>query len=164
MVAPFALAPGEAATLIVAYYSQGASRLSMSVETPESFVPADARQRGEELRLLRHDAGDDRAGDRGAGRAAPAGLRRLCRLPDVVFMYVAHADGAAFQYVWPNFPRFNSMASVVAGSGVMVFGGLFAITFLQTARYHPIMHRVLQAVVASVSRSTSSSGRPIRSC
>jgi signal transduction histidine kinase len=42
------------------------------------------------------------------------------------------------------------MASVVAGSGVMVFAGLFAITFLQTARYHPIMHRLLQAVVISV--------------
>jgi signal transduction histidine kinase len=67
-----------------------------------------------------------------------------------VFIYVAHADGMAFQYIWPNFPRFNSMASVVAGSGVMVFAGLFAITFLQTARYHPVMHRVLQAVIIAV--------------
>jgi len=150
MVAPFDLAPGEAATLLVSYYSQGASRLSMSVETPESFA-AQARVTEAKsyvfygmmlvmialatvaLLVLRQPV-----------FAAYAGYLLS------VFIYVAHADGMAFQYIWPNFPRFNSMASVVAGSGVMVFGGLFAITFLQTRRYHPILYRVLLAVVASV--------------
>jgi signal transduction histidine kinase len=150
MVAPFNLAPGEAATLIVAYYSQGASRLSMSVETLESFV---AQTRVSEAKsyafygmMLVMIA---------LATVALAVLRQPVFAAYAayllsVLMYVAHADGAAFQYIWPNFPRFNSMASVVAGSGVMVFAGLFAITFLQTARYHPIMHRVLQAVVVSV--------------
>ncbi|MEI2805640.1 hypothetical protein [Albidovulum sp.] len=32
----------------------------------------------------------------------------------------------------------------------MVFGGLFAITFLQTRRYHPVIHRLLLAVVGLV--------------
>ncbi|OJU52846.1 MAG: hypothetical protein BGO03_03650 [Mesorhizobium sp. 61-13] len=150
MVAPFNLAPGQAATLIVAYYSQGASRLSMSVETPESFA---ARTRASEAKSY-------------AFYGMMLVMITLASLALValrqpvfaayatyllfVLMYVAHADGTAFQYIWPEFPRFNSMASVVAGSGVMVFAGLFAITFLQTARYHPIMHRVLQAVVISV--------------
>lgn len=150
MVAPFDLAPGEAATLIVSYYSQGSSRISMSVETPGSFSDktnvAEAKSytfygmmlvmialATVALVILRQPV-----------FAAYAGYLLS------VLIYVAHADGAAFQYIWPNFPRFNSMASVVAGSGVMVFGGLFAITFLQTARYHPIMHRVLLAVIASV--------------
>ncbi len=38
MVAAFELNPREAATLVVSYYSQGSSRLSMSVETPDSFA------------------------------------------------------------------------------------------------------------------------------
>jgi signal transduction histidine kinase len=67
-----------------------------------------------------------------------------------VFLYVAHAEGTAFQYLWSGFPRFNSMASIPAGSAVMVFASLFAITFLQTGRHHPLMHRILLGVIASV--------------
>ncbi|WP_137113812.1 MULTISPECIES: sensor histidine kinase [Mesorhizobium] len=150
LVAPFALEPGEAATIVMAYYSQGASRLTMSIETPESYAAlmsvAQAKSYafyGMMLVMIT------------LALAALVTLRQsvfaayvgyLCS----VLIYVAHADGVAFQYLWPNFPRFNSMASVVAGSGVMVFGALFAITFLQTARYHPVMHRVLQAVIAII--------------
>jgi signal transduction histidine kinase len=150
MVAPFDLAPGEAATLVVAYYSQGASRLSMSIETPESLAGqtriAAAKSYAFYGMMLVMIA---------LATVALAALRQRVFAAYAayilsVLVYVAHADGMAFQYIWPNFPRFNSMASVVAGSGVMVFGGLFAITFLQTARYHPVMHRVLQSVVVAV--------------
>lgn len=150
MVAPFDLAPGEAATLIVAYYSQGASRLSMSVETPESFAAqtrlSEAKSYAFYGMMIVMIA---------LATVALVVLRQRVFAAYAAYLlsvliYVAHADGAAFQYIWPNFPRFNSMASVVAGSGVIVFSGLFAITFLQTARYHPVMHRVLQAVVAGV--------------
>lgn len=150
MVAPFRLAPGEAATLIVAYYSQGSSRLSMSVETPESFA---ARTRVTEAKSYAF------YGMMLAMITLATVALVVLRQPVFaayaayllsVLTYVAHADGAAFQYIWSNFPRFNSMASVVAGSGVMVFAGLFAIAFLQTARNHPIMHRVLQAMVFGV--------------
>ena len=64
--------------------------------------------------------------------------------------YISHSDGVAFQYVWPNNPHFNSMAAILAGSSVLVFGGLFAMAILQTSRYHPVMHRVLIAAVASI--------------
>ncbi len=150
MVAPFDLAPGEAATLVVSYYSQGSSRMSMSVETPDSF---DAIVRVNQAKSFAF------YGMMIVMIALAAVALVILRQPvfaayaaylTSILIYVAHADGAAFQYLWPNFPRFNSMASVVAGSGVMVFGGLFAITFLRTALYHPVMHRVLQAVVVSV--------------
>lgn len=150
MVAPFQLAPGEAATLIVAYYSQGASRIAMSIETPDSLAAltrvASAKSYAfygmmavmialalAALVVLRQPV-----------FAAYAGY--LCS----VLVYVAHADGAAFQYLWPNHPGFNSMASVVAGSGVMVFGALFAISLLQTARFHPVMHRILTALIVFI--------------
>lgn len=150
MVAPFELAPGEAGSLIVSYYSQGASRLSMSVETPDSFASlsslAQAKSYAFYGMMLVMIA---------LATVALVVLRRpvfaaYAAYLVSMFVYVAHADGTAFQYIWPDFPRFNSMASVVAGSGVMVFGGLFAITFLQTARFHPIMHRVLLAVIVAV--------------
>ena len=150
MVAPFELAPGETASLVIAYYSQGSSRLSMSVETPDSFSSqAQVNQAksyafyGMMLVMIALAA------------VALVVLRQLVFAAYAaylfsVFLYIAHADGTAFQYIWPDFPRFNSMASIVAGSAVMVFASLFAITFLQTARNHPIVHRVLLGIIASV--------------
>ena len=150
LVAPFELAPGEAATLVVAYYSQGASRLSMSVETPDSFGEKSGLAQAKSYAFY---------GMMLVMIALAVGALAVLRQPVFaayagylfsMFIYVAHADGMAFQYIWPELPRFNSMASVVAGSGVMVFGGLFAISFLQTRRLHPIAHRVLLVIVASV--------------
>ncbi|MBX3532564.1 MAG: sensor histidine kinase [Rhizobiaceae bacterium] len=150
MVAPFDLAPGEAATLVVSYYSQGSSRISMSVETPESFAAqgrvVEAKSYAFYGMMLVMIA---------LAMVALIVLRQpvfgaYAAYLSSIFVYVAHADGMAFQYLWPGFPRFNSMASVVAGSGVMVFGALFAITFLQTRRFHPILHRVLVTVVVCV--------------
>lgn len=150
MVAPFDLAPGEAATILVAYYSQGASRLSMSVETPDSFVAYTRVQEAKNYAFY----------GMMLVLAAMASVALLVLRQPVfaayvgyvlsVLVYIAHTDGVAFQYLWPNWPQFNSMASVVAGSSVMVFGGLFATLILQTRRYHPVMHRVIAGVVVSV--------------
>jgi hypothetical protein len=40
-------------------------------------------------------------------------------------LYMMHADGVAFQYLWPNFPAFNSYASVVAGGSYAVCSAQF---------------------------------------
>lgn len=150
MVAPFALAPGETATLIVSYYSQGSSRLSMSVETPESFA---------RLEQVSHAKNYAFYGMMlvmiALATVAMFVLREwvfaaYAAYLASVFLYVAHADGTAFQHLWSDFPRFNSMASIPTGSAIMVFASLFAITFLQTGRHHPLMHRILSGVIASV--------------
>lgn len=150
MVAPFDLATGESATLVIAYYSQGSSRLSMSIETPDSLAALTGKDAAKSFAfygmMLVMIA---------LATLATAVLRQpvfaaYAAYVASVLLYVAHADGTAFQYLWPNLPRFNSMASVVAGSSVMVSGALFAITFLQTGRYHPILHRVLQTVILAV--------------
>lgn len=150
MVAPFKLAPGEDATLLVAYYSQGSSRISMSIETPDSFSDkarlSEAKNYafyGMMLVLVV------------MASVALLVLRQLVFAAYAAYLgstlvYIAHADGVAFQYLWPNLPQFNSMASVIAGSAVMVFGGLFAMSFLQTRRFHPMMHRIVLVVIASV--------------
>jgi len=150
MVAPFELAPGEAATLLVSYYSQGASRLSMSIETPDSIASlsriAAAKNYAFYGMMLVMIA---------LATVALVALRQPVFAAYIGYLtsilaYIGHSDGTAFQYVWSESPRFNSNASIVAGSGVMIFGALFAITFLQTKRYHPIMHRILLGVIAMV--------------
>ncbi|MGV3551968.1 sensor histidine kinase [Rhizobium sp.] len=150
LVAPFDLLPGERATLVVMYYSQGSSRISMSVETPDSFDSqaqiAQAKSYAFYGMMLVMIA---------LASVALVVLRQwvfaaYAAYLTSVLLYIAHADGTAFQHIWPDFPRFNSMASIPGGSAVMIFASLFAISFLQTARYHKIMHRVLLAVIAVV--------------
>ncbi len=150
MVAPFSLAPGEAATLLVSYYSQGSSRISMTIETVDSFA-AQARVAAAKnyvfygmMLVMIALAIVALVSLRQPVFAAYAGYLVS------ILAYIAHGDGTAFQYVWSNFPRFNSNASTVAGSSVMIFGALFAISFLQTKRYHPVMHRILQGVIVAV--------------
>jgi signal transduction histidine kinase len=150
MVAPFSLAPGEAATIVMAYYSQGSSRMSMSIETPDSLAALSSVSQAKSyafygmIIVMIELAVVALVALRQPVFAAYAGY--LCS----VLMYVAHADGVAFQLVWSNFPRFNSMASILGGSGVMIFAALFAITLLQTKRFHPIMHRVLVSLIAVI--------------
>ena len=150
MVADFQLATGAEATLVLAYYSQGSSRVTMSIETLPSFVA--------EARLFEAKA----FAFYGMMLVMISlALLALVALRQVIFaayagylsamlLYVLHADGFAFQFLWPNFPAFNSMASVVAGTAVMVTGGLFAVCFLQTRRYHPVMHRIVLSAMAMV--------------
>lgn len=150
LVVPFDLVPGEAGTLIVAYYSQGSSRISMSVETPDSFAAQAGLSQAKNfayygMMLLMI----------GLALVALAVLRQgvfafYAAYLASILLYIAHADGIAFQYLWPNVPGFNSMASIPGGSAVMIFGALFAITFLETRRYHPVMHRVLLGLIAAV--------------
>ena len=150
IVAAFKLNAGEAATIVVSYFSQGSSRLSMSIDTPESYL---AQASVSEAKYY----------------AFYGMMLIMITLSLVAFivikqslfifyasyflsilMYVCHADGVAFQYIWPNFPRFNSMASMVAAIGIMVFASLFAMTYLQTKRFHPFMHRILLGQIAMV--------------
>ena len=150
MVVPFELREREAATLLIGYYSQGASRLSMSIETPDSLARVASVSQAKSyafygmMSVMIVLVSAALAVLRQAVFAVFAGY--------LIFMllFISHSDGVAFQYLWSDFPRFNSMASVVMGSGVIVFGGLFAMRILQTARFHPTMHRVLIAAVSSV--------------
>ena len=150
MVAPFQLNPAEAATLVVSYYSQGSSRMSMSVETPDSFAGIASVAQAKNYAFY---------GMMLVMFALVSAALLVMRQPVFaafagyllsMLTYISHSDGVAFQYVWSNYPQFNSIAAILAGSSVLVFGGLFAMAILQTSRYHPVMHRVLIAAVASV--------------
>ena len=62
-------------------------------------------------------------------------------------IFIMHADGNAFQYLWPNAPAFNNYASILTGTAFIVTGAMFARAFLQTARRHVVMDRLLLGVM-----------------
>lgn len=150
IVAPFALASKEAATLIMAYSSQGSSRTAISIETSESFAALSSVSTaktftfyGMILALL------------AVTSIAMVVLRQALHAVYAAYvggmaLYIAHVDGTAFQYIWPTMPGLNNMASVVLGTVVMVAAALFAIIYLQTRKHHPVMHRVLVCAIVTI--------------
>ena len=147
MAAGFTLEPGETATLIMGLWSEGSSYITYSFETQDSFAQVAAGQTAKNfifygmMMLL----------------IATATVALFVFGHKVFFfytfyiisavLYVMHADGVAFQYLWPNAPVLNNYASVITGSGLIVFGALYARSFLRTAERHVAMDRILLAVI-----------------
>lgn len=147
LVAPLLIEPGEEVTVLVNYWSEGASYLQLSMETAPSFTDIAAKRTAKNfiyygmMMLL-----------------IVAALICLIIYQHVVFaayiayagstlLYLMHSDGVAYQYLWPEFPKFNSIASIVTGSGIIVFACVYARVFLVTKKRHPWVDKLLLAVI-----------------
>jgi len=147
MVAPFQMQPGETVTIYTSYWSEGSSHISFSVETANSFA--------------------DVAIERMAKNFVYYGMISILILAALVAMiilrqpvfaayvayasstliYLVHADGVAFEYLWPNWPGFNSLASIFTGGAFTIFAANYARVFLQTKIDHPFFDKLLLGVV-----------------
>lgn len=143
------IAPGEEVVLLIRLWSEGSSYIVFSLESRESFEAL--------------------ASERTARNFTFYGMMLLLVVMALIcflflrnplflayaayatsgLLYVMHVDGVAFQYLWPQAPRFNGMASVYTGAGIICFGAIYARMFLKTARFHPVMDRVLLVIVLS---------------
>ena len=147
LVVAFALPPAEMASLYIRYTSGGASELSFAIHTADGFATLATRQTARNfvfygMMLLL------------SGAAFLACL--LTRRPifaaygcyaSVAMLFVMHADGNTFQYLWPNAPVFNAYASVLLGAGLIIFGANFARMFLRTATFHPVLNALLLGLI-----------------
>lgn len=149
LAAPVDLPPDATATIFVRYWSEGASYLPMQIETPESFAEITTARTAKNflyygmvsllifaamiaLIIFRHGV-----------------FLAYFAYATSTLLFLAHADGVAFQHLWPDYPGFNSNASIVTGSAMIVFGSLYARMFLKTRTLHPIMDKLLLAIVAA---------------
>ncbi len=150
LVVPLTLSPGETTTFYLQYWSGGASDLSFSILTTDNF--------------------EAMAGQLSAKNFIYYGMMVLLTFISIIALIVArnpvffayagyaaaallfimHADGNGFKYLWPNAPAFNAFATILFGSGMIGFGALFAKLFLQTKRYHPLMDKALIATIGLV--------------
>ena len=147
LVAPAKIEPGETVTVFIRYWSEGSSNLQTSIETAATFAGFAAAVTAKNfiyygMMLL---------------LILAAFLAILVYRHRVFAAYIAsststllflmHSDGVAFQYLWPDFPGFNSIASIVTGSGIIIFATNYARVFLMTARRHPVVDKILLAVI-----------------
>jgi len=81
-------------------------------------------------------------------------------------LFLMHADGNAVQYLWPEFPVFNACASVLVGARSILFGASFARQFLQTAINHPVIDKLLLALmvltIGMVAATSVIDARPVK--
>ena len=150
VVVPLALNPGDEATVYVRFWTEGATYLPLYVETAQSFTEISTHTAAKQfifygMMLILIVA------------ALLAGL--VLRHPifpayiaysTSTLLYLMHSDGVAFQYLWPGLPAFNSYASVVTGGSYAVFAAIFARIFLNTPKYHPVVDKLLIAVIVVI--------------
>ncbi|QDH81569.1 receptor [Echinicola soli] len=65
-----------------------------------------------------------------------------------VGIYALSVDGIAFQYLWPNFPKWNQIANGVFSFSIVLWAILFSIKFLNTRFRSPLIHKVLIIILA----------------
>ncbi|MCB1422604.1 MAG: sensor histidine kinase [Nitratireductor sp.] len=149
LVVPFDLEPGEETLLLIRYESGGSSELSFSVETVDSFEAMTSRRTAKNFIYY-------------------GMVVLLCVIATLAFtvtrqwvfmaytlyaasvlLFIVHADGNAFKYLWPNQPLFNAFATIPIGTALAVFCANFARVFLETKRYHPLMEKLLLAAIAA---------------
>lgn len=147
IVIPLTLPVGEVTTIYISYRSGGSSQTSFSLKTAEDFavhatirVAKNFAYYGMMMFLTI------------AATIAFLATRQIVILAYGAYafaalMFMMHADGNAFRYLWPGAPVFNSYASLFTGMGVIVCGANFARHFLQTRVYHPIFDALLLGVM-----------------
>jgi signal transduction histidine kinase len=149
IVVPLTLEKGARATVFVRFWTEGSTNLPLSIQTAQSFTEISVRNAAKQFvfygmmiilnvaallawMVLRHPI-------------FPAYIAYA----GSTLLYLMHSDGVAFQYLWPNYPAFNSYASVVAGGGYAIFGAIYARIFLNTAKYHPVVDKLFLIVIVT---------------
>ncbi|UYV37203.1 sensor histidine kinase [Rhodobacteraceae bacterium D3-12] len=150
LAAPFELSPGEEATVYVRFWSEGSSLLPVSIATADEFARASGRILARNFTFYGIIAAIIVAALIGAIFFSSIVAAVFAGYLGFVLMFVMQSDGTAFQYIYPAFPGFNSIASVVWGGGFILFSAIYARTFLRTRQEFPIIDFWLKALMGTV--------------
>lgn len=148
LVGDFALDAGEVADLFVAYTSGGTTALPLSIETPASFEHRQALELAKNaafyavfvLLIL-------------FSLLFLAMLRMRVFLAYTLYLgavtlYVMQSDGVAFQFLYPDLPAVNAVASLPLGLSINFFAANFTREFLQTRSLDPLIDKILLGFMA----------------
>ncbi|WP_420861601.1 sensor histidine kinase [Algirhabdus cladophorae] len=149
LIAPLRLEPASSTTIYIRYWSGGSSELAFSLETRDSFQVLAANKTAKNfiyygMMMLLVIASTMAFAFTRSGVFLAYGLYAVGGL-----LFVMHADGNTFRYLWPSAPLLNAYASLAIGAWIIFFGANFARSFLQTPLYHPIFDKMLLAVMAA---------------
>jgi two-component system, sensor histidine kinase LadS len=148
LAAPIVLPPGNSAQIIVRFWSEGSSLLPTSIVSADAFA-------AETARILARNFAFYGVITAIVVAAFCAGLLYRSRVTlifgayiGMALLFVMHSDGTAFQYLYGQFPMFNSNASVIWGGGFIFFAALYTQTFLRTKHEFRRLHFLLNSLMA----------------
>lgn len=141
------LPPDTHATLLIRYRSDQSTQLQVRIETPAAFY---SRIRGEDV--LYWSLMGILAGIVGITvlYLTSVGFRPTMWFAGYMAgsaLYLAHTDGYAFAYLWPNAPDWNSSSVALIGLIVVALGTGFARAFVNAPVNHPVLNRILIAAI-----------------
>ena len=147
VVVGFHMPAGQTDEFFIKYQSGGSSQLSFTVRSEQEFTALAARKTAKNfiyygmlLLLVLISFAAFIATRQGifAAYSAYGGFGLL---------FIMHGDGNAFQYIWPSLPLFNGYASILLGTGLIASGANFTRLFLSTRKYHPVLNKLLLALI-----------------
>ena len=147
LIVPLSIEPAETVEIYIAYWSGGSSQTNFEIQTKAAYETIAATKTAKNfffygmmiLLIL-------------VALAALAVFRHrvflaYCAYATTALIFVMHSDGVAFQYLWPAFPLFNAQATVFVGSGLIIFGSVYARVFLKTGQRHPKTDKLLFGII-----------------
>ncbi len=148
LAAPFALEPGENAEIFIRYRTTGLTAMPVEIHTDLGFAT--------------HAAGEMAGNFAFYGVMMMLLLASLCAFvitrttiflwyggyASCVTFYIFHRDGYAFQFFWPEFGAWNSIASMPLAAALTIFAAQFTRVYLDTVERMRFLDKVLAAVIA----------------
>jgi signal transduction histidine kinase len=144
------LEAGEQAEIVLAYSSKQATQLPISIESPAHFLDRIHREDLVNWSLLVLLIGMTLVSTvylvaLGFHMAVFYGIYVLLSA-----LYLFHTDGYAFQYLWPDWPTWNSVAVAPIGLAMVASGSLFARAYVDAPRHFPTFNKLLVGSVGIV--------------
>jgi len=147
IVAPLVIPPGTETTVYVRYASGGSSKLSFSVIPAELFAATAATRDARNFAYYGMMAFLVVTAFLACALTRRAIFASYALYAGSALLFIMHSDGNAFRFLWPEAPQFNAYASVLLGSGIIIFGAVFARIFLRTPTFHPVINLLLTGTI-----------------
>ncbi len=147
LIAPFALEPGETGAILIRYASRGDTVLPLAIVDEVGLTNATNSQLIVDFAFY---------GLMAMVIVASLGVAVFFRSATfltyaiyclAVLLLIFQRDGYAFQFLWPGAPAWNDFSSLPVGAGLPFFAAIFTRTYLKTRELHPVIDKVLIAVV-----------------
>ncbi|MEO0440345.1 MAG: sensor histidine kinase [Pseudomonadota bacterium] len=147
LAVPFSVEDGEQSVLWVRYRTSGLTALPMSIETLNSFNSRSNREMALNFAFY-GIIGMFLIASIAAAIFAPARIFIYYFFyAAAVLIYIFHRDGYAFQFLWPDWPRWNAYASLPLAAALTAFASQFTRSYLNTREDFPVYDRILLAII-----------------
>jgi signal transduction histidine kinase len=145
LVATFRLGPQQRAGLLIAYSSKAATQQSLFIESPDYFFAQVDQEDMHNFLVLGLLLGMTLVSviylTALRSRAALYYGLYIC----AAALYLFQTDGYAFQFLWPSWPEWNTMAVIPIGAIWAAAGLQFARSFVDAPKNHPTLNKLFVA-------------------